>query len=337
MIRTKLRCARFHAAVPLLVALAGCGRVHVEGDVTTADGDRLSVVPTFSHAQVSYSPFAGSSQGFRDGPLSDALFLYPNDICSDRFGNLYVADTGNDAVRKITPDGMVSTFAGAGQRGHQDGADYADALRGVAALFCAGDGSIYAGSNRRVNKISIDGTVSTITEIKPSKIRNPNNLMVHLVGITGDDDGNLYVVDRIGRRVSKITAEGQVENVIDTPDEPHGLILDDKTLFVNENEKIFKVELATRKREIYYQCPRDRDEPCLSEAMGGMLLDGAGNLLISDFYIGLLGLSSTGELEILIDFDAGIDGICIGSGGELFFASAEASRIYKATVLRSEL
>jgi hypothetical protein len=60
------------------------------------------------------STFAGQSlmPGYADGPASKASFKSPTDVAIDNRGNLYVADTGNDVVRKITPDGQVSTIAG---------------------------------------------------------------------------------------------------------------------------------------------------------------------------------------------------------------------------------
>src|SRR6185369_15375766 len=73
------------------------------------------------------SVFSGSAPkdetegGFRNGQGRKALFAFPNAICSDNDGNIYVADSGNNRVRLVRPDGTVSTYAGTGQRGHRDG------------------------------------------------------------------------------------------------------------------------------------------------------------------------------------------------------------------------
>ena len=55
---------------------------------------------------------AGGANGYRDGLGADAQFRYPSDVAADANGTVYVADTGNDRIRRITPDGNVTTLAG---------------------------------------------------------------------------------------------------------------------------------------------------------------------------------------------------------------------------------
>ncbi|ADB39806.1 NHL repeat containing protein [Spirosoma linguale] len=63
--------------------------------------------------QGNLSLYAGSGgTGYQDGSLDKAKFLWPYGLAFDRAGNLYVADSGNQAIRKISPDGQVTTFAG---------------------------------------------------------------------------------------------------------------------------------------------------------------------------------------------------------------------------------
>ena len=64
---------------------------------------------------------AGGVRGFRDGPVTAAQFDTPSAMALDAAGVLYVADTGNHAVRRITPDGMVTTLAGDETPGDADG------------------------------------------------------------------------------------------------------------------------------------------------------------------------------------------------------------------------
>ena len=63
---------------------------------------------------------AGGSSGFKDGEGSDAKFDRPHGMVSDASGNLYVADHENRVIRKITPAGVVSTYAGNGEWGHDE-------------------------------------------------------------------------------------------------------------------------------------------------------------------------------------------------------------------------
>lgn len=65
--------------------------------------------------------FAGGTQGYKDGKGTKAQFNYPRSIAIDSLGNLYVADFQNFRIRKITPDGTVSTVAGSSTEGFQDG------------------------------------------------------------------------------------------------------------------------------------------------------------------------------------------------------------------------
>ena len=66
--------------------------------------------------------FAGDGRiGFSDGPAKLARFNNPQGLAVDSEGNLYIADTGNNCIRKITLDGIVSTVAGTGEDGFKDG------------------------------------------------------------------------------------------------------------------------------------------------------------------------------------------------------------------------
>ena len=105
--------ARF--ADPYGIAVAGDGTVYV------ADGgDNNRIRRIGRDGQV--ATLAGSVEGFREGAGTAAAFHTPSGLALDRAGNLYVADTGNHAIRRITPQGIVSTLAGDGIAGHRDGA-----------------------------------------------------------------------------------------------------------------------------------------------------------------------------------------------------------------------
>jgi sugar lactone lactonase YvrE len=108
--------------------------------------------------------FAGSGEGYADGTGTEALFRYPYGVAVDSSGNVYVADTSNHRIRKITSEGVVSTLAGSGPYGPYgyDGG-YADGT-GTEALFGSpygvavdSSGNIYVGDsgNNRIRKITI--------------------------------------------------------------------------------------------------------------------------------------------------------------------------------------
>lgn len=144
-------------------------------------------------------PNAGTS-GFADGTASAALFNDPTGIAVDANGNIYVADTNNNAIRKITADGVVSTLAGryptdptAGLPGNTDGTGDQASFNGPRGLVVDSNGNIYVADtgNNLIRKVTPSGVVTTIT-VQPGSAAG---LPVALVGPTGLAlfGGTLYV------------------------------------------------------------------------------------------------------------------------------------------------
>ena len=91
---------------------------------------------------------AGGAEGFRDGQGAVARFNAPSGIVLDELGNLYVADTGNHAIRKVTPDGAVTTLAGTGQPGFRDGPGTQAQFDGPMGLAIDKAGRVIVGRSR---------------------------------------------------------------------------------------------------------------------------------------------------------------------------------------------
>ncbi len=108
--------------------------------------------------------FAGAGAGFVNGFGTAAQFTSPADIAITRGGVLYVADSGNNRIRRIAPSGKVTTAAGTNTAGYVDGAASAAQLNNPCALATAGDGTVYFYdcNNGRVRKLTTAGTVSTV-------------------------------------------------------------------------------------------------------------------------------------------------------------------------------
>ncbi len=107
---------------------------------------------------------AGGREGFADGMAGAASFNTPSGLALDAFGNLYVADTGNHAVRRVSPDGRVTTVAGDGVPGHVDGPGPAARFNGPIDVAVDRDGRIFVADsyNDRIRRIDTDGQVTTI-------------------------------------------------------------------------------------------------------------------------------------------------------------------------------
>jgi len=123
------------------------------------------IVLNFAPPRIEWVAGGGSPLTFRDGPGNTAFFDGSGGIARDKLGNLYVADAGNNRIRKIAPDGTVSTVAGNGYRGFAGDGQLATAASlnhpvGV-AVDSKGNLWIADSGNRRIRKVTPDGRIST--------------------------------------------------------------------------------------------------------------------------------------------------------------------------------
>ena len=165
------------------------------------------------------STFAGSTQGYTDGVGTTAQFNYMGDICIDAQDNLYLADEGNNRIRKITPTGIVSTLAGSTE-GYANGLGASAKFywpRGICIEPSTNNLFVVETGGAKVRKITPDGTVSFIAGgIVPG---NTSGYLDGVgtaakfnfpVAISIDTLGNLYVSDSANHRIRKVTQTGIV-------------------------------------------------------------------------------------------------------------------------------
>ena len=182
--------------------------VDSRGNVYVADQNnhRIRKITEVEGAEL----FAGSStEGFANGASSTAQFSSPYGVAVDTSGNVYVADHSNHRIRKITPGGEVSTFAGTDDAGHRDGGGSMaqfDSPTGVAVDI---SGNVYVAdySNHCIRKITPGGEVSTIAGSDDAGHRDGGGSMAQFdspTGVAVDTSGNLYVADQSNHRIRKI-------------------------------------------------------------------------------------------------------------------------------------
>jgi ABC-type branched-subunit amino acid transport system substrate-binding protein/sugar lactone lactonase YvrE len=190
------------------------------GNVYVADAynHRIRVI----HPDGLVSTLSGTGEaGYRDGPAAQAQFNRPMDVVLSASGVIYVADSGNNRVRAISRDGMVSTLAGNGERGYRDGPPDQAQFNGPEYLAVGPDGNICASdgvgfelrSNQVIRRIAPDGTVSTLVGtgqpgLADGPLAEAGFFFPH--GLDMDAEGNLYVGAGGNQRVRVITPQGMV-------------------------------------------------------------------------------------------------------------------------------
>ena len=153
--------------------------------------------------------------GTSDGPGASARFNDPTGVAVDSAENVYVADYGNLTVRKITPSGAVSTFAGlAGSYGSTDGTGPAARFSGPTAVATDAAGSVYVADGHTIRRVSSSGVVTTLAGLAFNSGTDDGNGSVarftYPQSVATDGSGNVYVADTNNHTIRKITPTGDV-------------------------------------------------------------------------------------------------------------------------------
>jgi hypothetical protein len=160
---------------------------------------------------------AGSAtQGFVDATGTSAQFSAPKGVATDSGGNVFVADSGNNRIRKVTPAGVVSTHAGSGAFGSADGPAATASFYGPGGVAVDGAGNVYVADPglNVVRKIS-GGSVSTFAGTAAIAGGNADGTGAAArfggpLGVAVDGAGTVYVADSGNSLIRKITAAGVV-------------------------------------------------------------------------------------------------------------------------------
>ncbi len=161
------------------------------------------------------STYAGSAGGFGGdgGPAAAALISMPCGICFDPSGNLYFTDWGNNRIRKITPGGIISTYAGTGSgtTSGDGGPALAAGILNPWGIACDATGNIYIGNfnEQRLRKISTSGIITTIAGTGVAGYSGDGGLatlakVYHPSGVYAADSNNIYFADEENSRIRRI-------------------------------------------------------------------------------------------------------------------------------------
>lgn len=194
------------------------------GLAVAADGTTY-VADLYNHVIRKISPagdvttLAGKAgePGTADGAGTDARFYYPGGLALAADGTLYVADSGNSTLRKITPAGDVSTLAGAaGSPGATDGGGTAARFNAPYGMVLASDGNLYVADseNHIIRQVTPAGEVTTLagsaTATGTTNGSGSAARFARPVGIAVDAADVLYVTDSSNHNIRKVTLAGEV-------------------------------------------------------------------------------------------------------------------------------
>lgn len=312
-----------------------------------------------------------------DGPAIQARLLEPTGVAVDGDGNFYITDTGNQRVRKVDTNGIITTFAGSGKRGYAgDGGPALEAQFNCPAGIAIDeeDGSVYVADkcNNRIRKVDTNGIITTFAgsgERGPfaddtaigdggpaadARLRLPT-------GLAFDAAGNLYITDPGNHRIRKVDTQGIITTVAGSGERsfsgdegpaeeaqlsaPSGFEIDvDGNLYIADfvwpRNRIRKIDTAGIITTI-----------AETGSFGGLTVDLDGNVYIVESSIGrILKLSPSGMLSIIagstkpgysgdggpatlaqLDLPKGIE---VDDDGVVYFADSENNRIRKLTPAR---
>jgi len=200
--------------------------VDKNGNVYVADTRHARVRKITPEGTITTIAGSGKLGPLGDGGPARAAGLYPSGVAVDGKGNVYVTDNAHERVRRITPDGTITTVAGTGRVGADKGDGgpatsatlwnpHAVAIDGQGNLFIAGT------SNQRVRKVSPDGTITTIAgtgrqgfsgdggPARSARLHDP-------YGVAVDRHGSVYIADSGNHRVRKVSPGGRITTIAGT-------------------------------------------------------------------------------------------------------------------------
>lgn len=258
---------------------------------------------------------AGMRRGFLDGPESKAQFYYPEGLAIDRYGRILVCDSQNHRIRVIDESRMVSTIAGSGIKGSDDGSVATAQFNNPVDIAVADNGDIFIAdcNNHLIRKIDTKGNVTTIAGKTTKGFQDGRGEKARFYrprSIAINAKGNLVVADSENHAIREVTPEGEVTTIVgngagyqDGPIKeakfslPYSLTIDRSgniVVFDKENGHIRMIDEhgmvytliggKSMKAELLYNKLFDdcnvEQVPLMS--VGGMAFDQEGNLYITE-------------------------------------------------------
>ena len=266
-----------------------------DGTVYVADAGQAQRIRRIA-LDGSVSTLAGGELGYSDGVGEQARFRTPSGLAIDRGGALYVADTGNNLIRRIAPDGVVTTVAGGLDAGFRDSPGAQARFNAPVGVAVDGAGRIIVADsyNDRIRAIHPDGSVVTIAGTGEPGAADGPALEAQFdtpCGVAVDAAGNVYVADTGNGAVRQISPTGVVSTV--GPPPPFGLLRpigiavgSDGMVYVTDDRgRVIEITPQTDVRVVVGKEPGFADGPGAAarfRALGGLTLVRPGRLVVTD-------------------------------------------------------
>ncbi len=344
---------------PAAVALDSAGNAYI------ADSFNNTIRRVTPSGFVSTLAGAAPTSGFSDGTNASALFNSPFGLCVDGSGNVYVADSGNNTIRKITPAGVVTTLAGSAlsPAGSLDGNGQAARFNFPTAVAADSSGNVFVADsqNHTIRKITPSGDVTTVAGmagVPGSADGKGTARFFGPAGIAVAASGNIYVADKDNFTIRRIAADGTVTTLAGSAGTggssdgtgaaasfigPQGLAVDSaENIYVADsgNETIRKVTsggVVTTLAGVVGP-GGDLDGPAASALFfdpQGVAVDGQGNVLVADrFNNAIRKISSLGAVTTLagpvnVTTLLNPTGVAAGADGSVYIAENGNSVVRK--------
>ena len=298
------------------------------------------------------------------GPATAASLYYPKGVAVDAVGNLYIADWGNDRIRKVSPAGTITTVAGNGQAGYSGDGGPATAASlngpGDVAVDAAGNLHVADSSNYRIRKVTTTGMITTLAgnggygyggDGGPATAAS----LSWPAGVAVDPAGNLYVADLFNYRIRKVTPAGTITTVAGNGqygysgdsgpataaslNQPSGVAVDAAgNLYIADtlNNRVRKVTSTGTITTVAVGGSGLGDGgPATAASLwwpSGVAVDAAGNLYIADTYNFLVRKVTPGGTITTVA--GGLyypHGVAVDAAGNLYIADTHNHRIRKVT------
>ncbi len=205
-------------ASPYGVAVDGAGNVYI------ADSNNQRIRKVDSSGIITTIAGTGAGQRFSGdgGPATAARLASPGGVAVDGAGNVYIADSNNQRIRKVDSSGIITTIAGTGvQEFGGDGGPAVEAqLRSPRGVAVDGAGNVYIAdySNYRIRKVDSLGIITTIAGTGVRGFGGDGGPAVEAqlgfpTGVTTDGDGNVYIADGSNYRIRKVDSSGIITTI----------------------------------------------------------------------------------------------------------------------------